>query len=388
MNSTEAENMDMDVIVGPPIGYVDMLNYETREALKKEQEDGTRKWSPLRPSSAGKCERELFYEYMMYQGKASYPIEVTEPDVTRLLNLGHHIETHVIKQFEQYLKMVDVKYRQQVLTFENISSLPITKTLEGSLDACFFSDKWKCVVDFKSKKDGFSSYRSTRWEETASKLADMPCVEQISNNAYYTADLPEFLNTLNDPFFEANFLQLNLYANSSFLKLRGIDHAAIIQYNKNTSQLREVRFKPSESVARMTLEKFQRVVDATEAGVADMAEQEHVLGSMKCAFCRFNQMCWGEGTDGKKAWYATMSPKDWPKDTCKLGDDGQKLDALVASLTPLTITISTKERTEAEILKLMAKNSVNKIRTNGGEVYEAKHLKSPKPHLELRRSKA
>ena len=380
----------MSKIPGPPVGYVDLLDYETTENQKKDQAEGRGfNKTPIRPSSAGECSRALYYQSMVFHKKASYPTEIKDPNVVRLLDLGNPIEHHVIRQFQQHLKMVQVKYRQQVLDFGPIDAVNdknLSQRLEGSLDFCLVSDEWKCVIDVKSKKDKFSSYRGTKWDEETDKLGRMKSVTKLTETSFWVEDLSAFLAELNDAFFEANFVQLNMYACSDFIRSRGIDHAAIIQYSKNDSRLREVRFKPSQEVFDRTVNKFKNVIKAVDTDDITLAPKDHVLGSMKCAFCPFSKECWNENS--LKAWFGTFSKKQWPKDTKRMGVPGREIESLMASYEALAAKDAEKERVEQDILKLMVDSETTKIKTDAGEVYEAKHLKIPYPHFELRRSKA
>lgn len=280
-------------VLGPPVGYVDLLNEETKEYIKKNA--GKFQKSPLRPSASGKCARELYYELMEFSGKASYPKELMGPDVHRLLNLGHSVEYHVIKQFELLKSLFEIRYKQQVLSFQYLkaeNNPGLSQWLEGSLDLVFWSEKYKCVADVKSKKD--RSYgRMTAWEKMSGQLEHMESIEKIGDNSYWADNLEAFLLELNDPFFEANFKQLNLYACSDFLRERGIDHGAILQYNKNTSQLREVRFRPSLELYRKTIQKFQDVLTAVDTGNPELAPQEYAKGTFKCNYCAYKAQCWG-----------------------------------------------------------------------------------------------
>ncbi len=377
-------------IPGPPVGYVDLLNYECTENQKKDQAEGRGfNKTPIRPSSAGECSRSLYYQSMSFHKKASFPGEIKDPNVVRLLDLGNPIEHHVIRQFQQHLKMVQVKYRQQVLDFgpiEAVNDKSLSQRLEGSLDFCLVSDEWKCVIDVKSKKDKFSSYRGTKWDEETDKLGKMSSVTKLTETSFWVENLTAFLMELNDAFFEANFTQLNMYAMSSFIRERGIDHAAIIQYSKNDSRLREIRFKPSQEVYDRTVNKFKNVIKAVDTNDISLAPKDHLLGSMKCAFCPFAKECWNE--DSLKAWFKTFPKKQWPTDTKRMGAVGGDIEKLMGSYEALAAQDASKDKLEQDILKLMVDAEVNKIKTNAGEVYEAKHLKSPYPHFELRRSKA
>jgi hypothetical protein len=375
-------------ILGPATGYVDMLDEATVAAAKAEQA-APRKFNPLRPSSAGKCTRELAYEYMEFTGRASYPKEDTTANQQRIFGLGHYIETHGLNEFKKHVPGFEQKYKQQILEFFRLEAKnhpELSHTVEGSLDTCFWSPSTRGVADFKSKKDKYSSYFSSNWDETTNKLRKMATVTTVSDTFFWVEDLPTFLRELNDVWFEMNFVQLNGYACTPFLQSRGVDHASIIQYNKNDSRMREVRFKPSMVMYEALRKKFQTAVDAVDASDPTLAPRDHALGSMKCRFCPFKTECW-EGKDAKKAFFDTMPKKSWPTDTSRLGDYGKQLDTLIESYEGRQ-TEGERKATEGDILKIMTAVETQKVRAANGSVYESKYLKSPYPRFELRKSKA
>jgi hypothetical protein len=374
-------------VLGPTRGYVDLLNEATRAKSEKAIADGTSfQKTPIRPSASGACTRELFYQLMQFHKKATYATEADAPETTRLFALGHSIESHIIRQFEVLRDVFEIRYKQQVLSFaylEAKSDPTMNQWLEGSLDLVFWSEKYKCVADVKSKKDKFSQFYKTAWDEYSERLAFMKSVQQISDDAFWIEDLEAFLDELNDPFFAANFLQLNLYANSTFLRERGIDHGAILQYSKNDSRLREVRFKPSAALAQKVIGKFQVALDAASVGDADMAPKDYVLGNIKCAFCKYTAECWPDA-NAQKAFFNTLPKKDWPKDTDRMGASGRELEELFEGYQAGAVAETEKARAEAKILKAMMDKGLSKIRLDNGDVYIAKRLKDS---VVLRRSK-
>jgi hypothetical protein len=247
--------------------------------------------TPIRPSSAGKCARELYFELMQYAGKAQYDTEPMTATQDLLFGLGHHIESQLISKIRMHFKAAEVKYTQQSLHFANIEAVNdkrLSQMLEGSLDLCLFSDTFKCVADVKSKGDNWDfKARRTKWDVTSFKLRSMKTVEIISDIAFWVPELEPFLEELDDPFFEANFIQLNMYANSDFLKERGVDHAAIFQYQKNKSLLREVRFAPSAALFDKTIKKMQNIVRAVDENNIDLAPREYTPESFKSRYCDF-----------------------------------------------------------------------------------------------------
>lgn len=273
-------------LIGPATGYVDMLMYEIVENAKKESRFQR---TPIRPSAAGKCPRELYYELEQFLGKASYPPREMEAETHLLLNLGHHIERHLIEHFRRHFSVAEVKYTQQTLDFGEIKSIDndtFKQHLEGSLDLCLVSNKFKCVIDVKSKGDSYDfKSRKYKWEADSNKLAMMSSVQSLSDRAFWVDNLDDFLDELQDPFFEANFLQLNMYLNSDFIKNRGLDHGAIIQYHKSKSKLREIRFRPSTTVFEKVKNKFQDVINAVSNNSPATLDAPYEPTNFKSKYC-------------------------------------------------------------------------------------------------------
>ena len=94
---------------------VDLLDSALDDEAK---EVTTRTYNPMRPSSAGKCARALSFELQEYKGLAPVTLEERDGKVHRLLDLGHWLESHMIKFMYKLNKAYDlmVKYKQQVVT--------------------------------------------------------------------------------------------------------------------------------------------------------------------------------------------------------------------------------------------------------------------------------
>lgn len=376
----------MSKLLGPSEGYVDMLDTAT-EANAKAEANGEKKFNPLRPSSAGKCTRELAYELIEFLGLETYEKEERSAEMQRIFGLGHHVERHLIQEFERNVKDITLKYKQQVVTFFKLEAknLPdLNLTIEGSIDTCFWSPTTRGVADFKSKKDRFSQFFKTNWDESTDKLSNMESVTKVSDTFFWVPNLVTFLDELKDPFFEQNFVQLNGYACTDFMRERGVDHASILQSNKNDSRMREVRFAPSLEVFERTKAKFQSVVNAVDQKNIELAPKDHMLGSMKCAYCPFKRQCW-PNRDATRSFYNTFPAKEWPKDTNRMGAAGKEIEELFESYTELSEAGEKAEAVEARILKQMMDKNESKIRLANGQVYIAKQLKDG---IVLRRSKA
>lgn len=389
----------MSKIPGPEFGYVDILDHTTKESNQFEEDKikaGENLPSVLRPSAAGKCTRELAYGLMEQTQQSYYEKDIREPNVTRLLSIGHAIEPDVIEHFKKYTNdYFKLVYEQHsVLGFDvNIGKLKgVASTIEGSLDWVFLSEDGKGLIDLKTKKDKFHRHYTTDWQATTDKLAKMKTVKLISDSdkAFWIEDVEAFLVELKDPFFEQNFWQLNFYANTDWALRKGIDHASIIQYNKNDSRLREIRFKPSPALYKRTQEKFQSALDAANKGKPKTAPRDFNYGNIKCAFCPYKADCWkSKKGDAKQAYFDMNFPKKtWPKDTDKFTKKLEKV--LETSYTAFIQGTKSNEQVkdaELKILEIMIDQDLKKIKFKDGHVYEKKWLKTPRGHFELRRSK-
>ena len=369
----------MSDLIGPSSAYTDILHAAIDEEYKN------KKWDliPLRPSSAGECERALAYKMHQFLGKAEYPEEQKPARIQMLLDLGNSVEWHCIKWFRVASGFFVSRYKQQKVELFELEYKGHKHLIEGSCDDVFWSDKYKAVIDYKSKGDKWSSYRKTQWVEDNDKLERL--ANHFSTTGYYVDDLETFVEKLDDPYWEANFLQLNSYACTEFFQKRGIDHAVVIQYNKNDSQLREVRFKPCMKIYKRTQKKFQAALEAAVNGEPNEAERTFNMGSIKCAYCPVKALC-RPNDDALKAFYRTLKKK-WPTDLVKIGGEGPRLQELFNERETLVSGQEELKIIDKEIEATLEKLKEHKIRLDNQDIYELKYLKSPKPHYELRRSK-
>lgn len=377
-NSSESNKKP---ILGPEVGYTDLLDFELIEKIKKDQSN---KYFPLRPSSSGYCGRRLAYDLNEYVGNKSYEKPPMDPTVYRLLNLGHSVEYSALKNLEN-LPGFKLRYKQQVVSLFRLD--PVIEDeeaplIEGSLDVVLWSDNYKCVLDVKSQKDGWSAAYKSRWDETLDKFANMKSLQRIGEAAFYADDLEELLNELNGDFLSDNLYQLNLYACSDFLRDRGVDHAVIYKYGKNDSRHYEIRFRPSLKVYEKTKAKFNNIYRSVIKDKSpEQVERESFLGSARCAFCPYSKTCWDQ--DALKAFFKT-TPKEWPTN---IGDNTKELADLFSAYQDLEAKGKEKTKVEQQILKIMEEKKIKKIRLANNSIYEIRFLKTPSPHFELRKGK-
>ena len=198
------------MVNGPSHGYLDLLEERTLQSSKNDMMKSTSK-SPLRPSSAGACTRQLAFKASEYFKQQNYEQEEPKSNVYRLLSLGSHIETHVIEQLNLMMPEYEVRYKQHPVNLGVIESQVVpghTQAVTGSIDFVLWSENHRCLVDVKSKKDWGAGRFKTNWDNTSKKLEGMKSVKRLSEQAFFMEDLEQFLPELHDPFLEANFLQL------------------------------------------------------------------------------------------------------------------------------------------------------------------------------------
>lgn len=364
-------------IPGPSMGLNEIINALTQQLIQ-DRADTPSKYNPLRPSSAGKCERELGYEFMQFRGLAKYETENNSADTHRLLNLGNAVERQLFYDMSDAFKKapapVEIKYKQQTLSFFQFHD---GTWLEGNIDGVIQTDQWKIVIDIKSKGDKYSQFYKSSWDEFVEKLENTGFAKKFGEDAVFITDLARFIETEKDVFFNNNLYQLNFYACNPFLKERGINLASIVQYNKNDSRIREIRFVPSEVVYEKTKAKFLRVAATVdqEKSVQNL-NKEYVLGSQKCGFCPFKKECWPEN-DALKAYFKELPAKQWPKDLDRLPKDLQEtLTPLFKEYHELLLNGSHIDKIELDIVKILDKAKVYKIRLNKDQIYRVRRLKS------------
>lgn len=369
-------------IPGPP-PYTDLID----KAL--DDEVPMKPFYPLRPSSAGHCGRRMAHDLMSYKGYTEATPEIKKPSVKRLLALGNAVEYHSIKNFD-LLKKADptlrVTYKQQVVQLfrlDPVGDETVGQLIEGSMDLCVMRTNTGGIIDVKSAKDKFSQAFKTYWDENTAKFNGLESLITMSDTSWYAPDLELFLKELNDPFFEDNFRQLNVYACTDFATQHNIDHASIYRYSKNDSRHIEIRFKPSQKLAKEFKDKCNEVNQAVFQKDPELVPKDYMLGSIKCAFCPYAAKCWNE--DALKEYFNSFPTKVWPTNIAKLND--YSIDTLFNQYETLNQSNKLYDSVVLELTKKLVDAKVKKVKLDNGNVYELKYLKSPKPHFELRKSK-
>jgi len=385
MNSNNSKGPGLDM------GINEMLDFYMMESQVKAREEGKEfQKMPLRPSAAGQCARALAFQLEEYWKLASYPKPFKEPNVMRLLNLGHSVEYALIRDLKTYLKEhFRVEYEQQSLLFFPLKSEANAERnhyITGNIDFTLSSATLKTVCDSKSKGNKWSSYRDSKWKEDDEKFAKMNSVQQLGKSAFYVEDIMAFLEEYGDPFMADNIIQINLYTCNQFMVELGFNYCSLFYYCKNDSMLREFRFKPSQQLADYVKTKFTDIFTKIDRGEGACAvEREFSLGSIKCAFCDYGKTCWPEN-DPLRDFFKTLPKKEWPIDVYKL-ERQEEIEELYQRYTASVEASEQLARIEEELCNLLVEEKARKVRFSDKEVFEVKLLKSPREHFELRRSK-
>lgn len=366
-------------MLGPNKSFPSLLD----EAILAEAETNKENdmYFPLRPSSAGSCGRKLAWQYAEFTGQAPRTHEERKPHVQRLLDLGHSIEFHAIKQLDK-IKSYKLKFKQQVV---DMFALPSGRIIEGSTDLVFWNEEHKGVGDIKSVGAKFSSSFQSTWEQDISRIKTMKSVQIIDDGGVWVEDPAAFVDELGEHAIVSNIKQINLYCHSDFFVKRGVNFGSVIRYAKHNSMMFEIRFKPSLDMYKEVEAKYsliEKTID--EGGHPNTIPQDYVLGSMACAFCPYRSECYPDAT--KKEVYAAMPKKYWAKRMDEVTDPDELRD-LFGPYQAAKVIGESADNLEKKILVALENRGINKIKLDSGDVYEVKTLKSPYPHQELRRSK-
>lgn len=192
---------------------------------------------PLRPSSALRPLRDLYYGLVNYYQPGSIPTDPIEGRNTMLLSLGHAIERHLIEYVE---KSFAVTARNQRVVYGQVKG------------------KGGEVINLSGEFD---------FQLTSSKTGETIIADSKSSADYpFKSSVPK----------DEHMAQINLYLHSDWARSRNINKAWIIYYNKNNSDLRVYEFEYSKEKAEEVIARFQSVMDAYLKG--EIPQRESVYG--------------------------------------------------------------------------------------------------------------
>ena len=173
---------------------------------------------PIRPSSATKPLRDLFYDLKNFYEPGSIPKAELEPRIELIFQFGHLTEELLKKlckaTFEVQYEQERVKYGE--LVDRDGSIIPLT----GAID-------WAMRLDPLSEKLTLCDAKS---------IGDYPF-----------KSAPK----------EANIAQMQLYMHSEWGRKNSVNNAVLIYFNKNTSEIKCIEVEYDASLALKLLERFQ-----------------------------------------------------------------------------------------------------------------------------------
>jgi len=366
-------------ILGPEKSLLQSIDEALIEGSKNQKQNGY----PLRPSAAGYCSRKLAYDVSAFHGHMEKVEEVKKPNILRLLDLGHYIESHAISYIRKNTDW-DVKYCQQSVILFKLAS---GRMIEGSIDLALVSkdNKYKAIADCKTVGNRWSSGFQSKWDEMNNKLERLPSVHKFADDAFYIDDIAAFFKEIGEDALQKNIMQINAYLHSGWAKEQGFQFGIVYQYLKDSSKHREIRFRPSQAVFDQLKTKYELVEKYGSKGKPESVPKDFPLGSFSCAYCPYAQQCW-PGDRTSKAYWQTQPKKNWADKINDL-EKGAELKELFLKREKLETDTNILPVIEQEIITAMINHEVRKIKLDDGQIFEVVLRKSPRERLVLVRSK-
>lgn len=185
-------------------------------------DEGFAPFFPIRPSSATKPMRDIFYDLKNFYTPGAIPKTDFEPRVKLIFQFGHVTETILKKLCTQKFEVQDdqkrVKYGE--LIDRDGSIIPLTGSIDWAMRLDHSSDRLS-LVDAKS-------------------IGDYP---------FKTA--PK----------EANIAQMQLYMHSDWGRANNVDNAILIYFNKNTCDIKCIEIPYDKELAEKILSRLKLVWD-------------------------------------------------------------------------------------------------------------------------------
>lgn len=202
-----------------------------RENILRAVEENTKREAryPLSPSQATKSLRDLYYSLLNYNKKGTIPEDKLDGSVLLRFELGHLVESHILKYVEKAYKVKDIQ--AYVAIYEG--DFAIT----GNIDWAIEVDGETILMDSKS-----------------------------SGSYPFRYKLPK----------EENIVQMQLYMHSDWGRKNNVSRAILLYYNKDNSDLKCIEVKYDPIVAIHYLRRLASVRDMHASGV--VPPREYVLG--------------------------------------------------------------------------------------------------------------
>lgn len=189
---------------------------------------------PLRPSSALKTMRDLYYGLENWAHPGTIPVTKMDGRVSMLLGLGHLIERHVVYNLKQ--AGFTILYENHRVTYGELAD---GTELSGEFDFCIETKEGELVI-CDSKSIGDYGFNRTQ----------LPKLEHIA--------------------------QINLYMHSDWARKKNINRAIVVYYSKNNSDMKMREFQYSPELAEDVIARFQLVYDMWKR--KELPPREKVFG--------------------------------------------------------------------------------------------------------------
>lgn len=230
-----------------------VTNIQNAAQVNNEEDRVSRNSFPLRPSSALKGARDLYYALENWEKPGTIPTTPIEGRACMLLNLGHVIERHLVHYIKMHYEVAITNQRVQYGEIKRADGSIIT--LDGELDFVLKMPSGELVI-CDSKSSGAFGFR-----------AELPKDEHVA--------------------------QINLYLHSQWAKDQGIKRALVVYYNKDTSDLKICSFYYDKDLADAVIDRFQSIFTKWEH--KQKPRQEYVLGcEWQAKYSAFRDYEWAE----------------------------------------------------------------------------------------------
>lgn len=245
-------NCDIDTFQDNETSEI-VKNIQDAAAKLVAEESLKRNSFPLRPSSALKGARDLYYALDNWEKPGTIPVTPIEGRSCILLSLGHAIEKHLIEHIRGAYEIVHTNQRVQYGEIKKADGSIIS--LDGEFDFTMKLPSGELVI----------------------------CDSKSSAAFPFRLELPK----------EDHVAQINLYLHSQWAIDQRIKRAFVFYYNKDTSDIKLASFYYDKQLAEATIERFQRIFTNWE--YKKLPAREHILGvNWQAKYSQFREFEWKE----------------------------------------------------------------------------------------------
>jgi hypothetical protein len=335
---------------------------------------------PLSPSQGGRCSLALARDVSHVVGRGDYPKHRADFNyrVQRVFARGHLLESAMVEDIEKYTpyKITEKQTRLRIFPIGTDPETGEEVWCEGNSDGLAVHGDSKILLDFKSKGARYSANFSDTIQEMFQELRKTGLVMEVRENEFAITDIKKLFDVLPLSDFLVDYLlQLNAYAFGFRNAGTKVDFVGLFYENKNTEAYYIIKWIPNVALLDFMKKKYQYIWDMVMQGKHEEVPKEFTYGTARCFLCKYKGQCYGEDN---------LKTSSDPAKTTETGNLTSTLDkAFTAGLQEEGII----QKVHEEVLTYMQQNDLRYIRLGNGLKFERKHLKSPKPHYELRQVK-